>query len=96
MCGMREFDLEAISDEVKQQLRVIYGHLMKTPKVMVVRVQQLQGTMDCGLCDHVCCEPGHWKRSGKSKVQRAASVRDHSLWTALRRDALIPFPLLRK
>ena len=29
-----------LSDEVKQQLRVIYGHLMKTPKVMVARVQQ--------------------------------------------------------
>ena len=49
MCGMRESNLEDISDEVKQQLRVIYGYLMKTPKVMVVRVQQQQGTVDCGL-----------------------------------------------
>jgi hypothetical protein len=36
-------------NEVKQQLRVIYGHLMKHPTVMVVHVQQQQGTVDCGL-----------------------------------------------
>ena len=38
-----------LSDEVKRQLKALYGHLMKTPKVMVVRVQQQQGTVDCGL-----------------------------------------------
>jgi hypothetical protein len=39
----------SILDEMKLQLRVIYGHLMKRPTVMVVRVQQQQGTVDCGL-----------------------------------------------
>ena len=34
---------------MKQQLRALYGHLMKCSKVMVVRVQQQQGTVDCGL-----------------------------------------------
>ena len=29
-----------LSDEVQCQLRALYGHLMKNPKVMVVRVQQ--------------------------------------------------------
>ena len=39
----------ALSDEVKQQLRALYGHLMKHPKVMVVRVQQQKVTVDCGI-----------------------------------------------
>ena len=39
----------ALSEEVKQQLRALYGHLMKNPKVMVVRVQQQQGTVDCAI-----------------------------------------------
>ena len=37
------------ADEVKRQLRALYGHLMKNLKVMVVRVQRQQGTVDCGL-----------------------------------------------
>ena len=38
-----------LSDEIQCQLRALYGHLTKKPKVMVVRVQQQQGTVDCGL-----------------------------------------------
>ena len=38
-----------LSEDIRNQLRSLYGHLMKTPKVMVVRVQQQQGTVDCGL-----------------------------------------------
>ena len=36
------------SEDIQNQLRSLYGHLMKTPKVVVVRVQQ-QGTVDRGL-----------------------------------------------
>ena len=35
-----------LSTEVHQQLKALYGHLMKTPTVSVVRVQQQQGTVD--------------------------------------------------
>ena len=38
-----------ISDDIMQQLRTIYSHLMKAPTVQVIRVQQQQGTSDCGL-----------------------------------------------
>ena len=38
-----------LSDEIQCQLRALYGHLTKKPKVMVVRVQQQQGTVDCDL-----------------------------------------------
>ena len=38
-----------LSDEIQRQLRALYGHMTKNPKVMVVRVQQQQGTVDCIL-----------------------------------------------
>ena len=38
-----------LSDEIQWQLRALYGHLTKKPKVMVVQVQQQQGMVDCGL-----------------------------------------------
>ena len=38
-----------ISAEVQQQLKALYGHLMKTPTASALRVQQQQGTVDCGL-----------------------------------------------
>lgn len=57
----------ALSDEVKQQLRALYGHLMKSPKVMMVRVQQQQETVDCGLFA-ITYAVSEWKRSSESKV----------------------------
>ena len=38
-----------LTDDIRQQLMKLYGHLMKTPTVQVVRVQQQQGSTDCGL-----------------------------------------------
>ena len=39
-----------LTDDIRQQLLLkLYGHLMKTPTVQVVRVQQQQGSTDCGL-----------------------------------------------
>ena len=38
-----------ISDDIMQQLRTIYSHLMKAPTVQVIHVQQQQGTSDCSL-----------------------------------------------
>ena len=38
-----------LTDDIRQQLLKLYGHLMKTPTVQVVRVQQQQGSTDCGL-----------------------------------------------
>ena len=40
---------EFIPDGVKQQIRAIYSHLPKQLSAQVVRVQQQQGTTDCGL-----------------------------------------------
>ena len=40
---------DVLSDEMQCQLRALYGHLMKNPKVLVMRVQQQQGTVDCSL-----------------------------------------------
>ena len=37
------------SDGIKQQMRAIYGHPSKQFSTQVVRVQQQQGTTDCGL-----------------------------------------------
>ena len=38
-----------LSADVQQQLRILYGDLMKMPTVSVVHVQQQQGQTDCGL-----------------------------------------------
>lgn len=38
-----------IPDGVKEQMKAIYGHLSKQLSAQVVRVQQQQGTTDCGL-----------------------------------------------
>ena len=46
----------------------IYGHLMKTPKVMVVYIYTCMSATaigHCGLwplCDWVRREPGHWEK----------------------------------
>ena len=45
---------DILPDEMQRQLRTLYWHLMKNPKVMVVRVQHQQGTVDCGLFAITC------------------------------------------
>ena len=60
-----------LSTEVQQQLKALYGHLMKTPTVSVVRVQQRQGTVDYGLfAIAYAVNLAHWKDPTKTKFSQ--------------------------